>query len=187
MPATRQGDSPEFKRRYAADQMPKVSVIIVNYNGLEHLPACLESLLATDYPAFDVTLVDNGSSDRSVEWVLDHYPEVKIFCSPENIGFGRANHLGISQSDAAVIALLNNDTVVERDWLWALVEPLVADENLAATSAKLRFLDDRRVLNGVGGGMNYLGLAYDVGIHEVDHGQWDQPREVLFPCGAASR
>jgi GT2 family glycosyltransferase len=185
VPAIREGNRPHFKRHYAWDQMPKVAVIIVNYNGLEHLPACLESLFTTDYPAFDVTLVDNGSRDESVGWVRARYPQVKIIDSPVNLGFGKANHLGILQSDAPVIALLNNDTVVDHDWLWALVEPLVADDNLAATSAKLRFLDNRRVLNGVGGGMNYLGLAYDVGIHEVDCGQWDQPREVLFPCGAA--
>ncbi len=80
----------------AGVSLPKVAVVIVNYNGLEHLPACLQSLFATDYPRFDVTLVDNGSSDGSVEWVRGHYPQVKIICSPQNIGFGRANQLGIS-------------------------------------------------------------------------------------------
>jgi GT2 family glycosyltransferase len=165
--------------------LPKVTVVIVNYNGQEHIPACFESLFATDYPQFGVTLVDNGSSDGSVDWVRAHYPQVKIICNPRNVGFGRANQLGISESDAPVIALLNNDTVVEPSWLRALVEPLVADDHVAATSSKLRFLGNRHVLNGVGGGMNYLGFSYDVGMHEVDCGQRDGPREVLFPCGAA--
>ena len=169
----------------AGVSLPKVAVVIVNYNGQEHMPACLQSLFATDYPRFDVTLVDNGSSDGSVEWVRGHYPRVKIICSPLNVGFGRANQLGISASDAPVIVLLNNDTVVEPGWLRGLVEPLAADDHVAATSSKLRFLGNRRVLNGVGGGMNYLGFSYDVGMHEVDCGQRDRPREVLFPCGAA--
>ncbi len=176
---------PEPGAERAGVPLPKALVVIVNYNGQEHLPACLDSLFATNYPQFDVTLVDNGSSDGSVDWVRTHYPRVNIISSPRNVGFGRANQLGISESDAPIIALLNNDTVVEPDWLRALVEPLVAHDQLAATSSKLRFLGNRRVLNGVGGGMNYLGFSYDVGMYEVDGGQRDGPREVLFPCGAA--
>jgi GT2 family glycosyltransferase len=168
-----------------AGGLPKVTVVIVNYNGLEHLPGCLKSLFATDYPHFDVTLVDNGSTDGSRQWVQSRYPRVKVIASPRNVGFGRANQLAISASDAPVIALLNNDTVVERGWLRALVEPLLADEHVAATSSKLRFLGDQRTLNGVGGGMNYLGFSYDLGMYERDCGQRDEPREVLFPCGAA--
>jgi GT2 family glycosyltransferase len=61
----------------------------------------------------------------------------------------------------------------------------MADEHVAATSSKLRFLGDQHTLNGVGGGMNYLGFSYDLGMYERDCGQRDDPREVLFPCGAA--
>ena len=74
---------------------PIVSIIIVNWNGLVHLPDCLDSLAAQTFRDFEVILVDNGSDDGSVAFVRDHYPWVKVIPLPENTGFASGNNRGL--------------------------------------------------------------------------------------------
>ena len=168
-----------------SDQLPPVDVIIVNYNGMEYLPVCLESLFKTDYPLFSVSLVDNDSRDGSPEWVKEKFPEVRLVRNNQNLGFGKANNIGIEKSCAPYVALLNNDTVVEKGWLKLLVETARKDPSVAATCSKLLFLRNSRVVNGVGGGMNYVGYGYDIGAYEVDNGQFNEEKDVFFPTAAA--
>ncbi len=168
-----------------SDKLPSVDVIIVNYNGMEYLPACLESLFKTEYPLLAITLVDNDSRDGSPEWVKEKYPEVRLIRNNQNLGFGKANNIGIEKSCSPYIALLNSDTVVEKGWLRPLVETARKDPSVAATCSKLLFLQNPRIVNGVGGGMNYVGYGYDIGAYEVDNGQFDEERDVFFPTAAA--
>ena len=165
--------------------LPAVDIIIVNYNGIGFIEACLESLLQTEYPSFNVILVDNGSSDGSVELVKRKYPGVQIILNNANLGFGKANAIGINSGRADFIALLNNDTVVDKGWLSPLVGAMLEDGSLASACSKLLFMDNRRVINGVGGGMNFLGYGFDIGIYENDDGAYEEVREVFFPCAAA--
>jgi len=165
--------------------LPAVDIIIVNYNGIGFIEACLESLLQTEYPSFNVILVDNGSSDGSVELVKRKYPGVQIILNNANLGFGKANAIGINSGRADFIALLNNDTVVDKGWLSPLVGAMLEDCSLASACSKLLFMDNRRVINGVGGGMNFLGYGFDIGIYENDDGAYEEVREVFFPCAAA--
>ncbi len=166
-------------------KLPDVDIIIVNYNGLEYIPACLESLFKTDYPSFTVMVVDNGSRDGSVKWIQKNYPRVKTILNNKNLGFGKATNIGLRVAGSSLIAFLNSDTVVEKDWLRPLVEALGEDSSVAATCSKLLFMKHPRVLNGVGGGMNYVGYGYDIGIYEIDNGQFSEKQDVFFPCAAA--
>ena len=168
-----------------SDKFPAVDVIIVNYNGMVYLPACLESLFKTDYPLFSVTLVDNASQDGSVMWVKERYPEVRLIRNRQNLGFGRANNIGIEKGSAPYIALLNSDTVVKQGWLKPLVETARKNPYVAATCSKLLFLKNPHMINGVGGGMTYVGYGYDIGAAEVDKGQFDEEKDVFFPTAAA--
>ncbi len=168
-----------------SDEFPKVEIIIVNYNGMEHLPRCLPSVFATDYPMFSVTVVDNDSRDGSPEWVKEKYPEVRVIRNSQNLGFGKANNMGVRESSSPYVALLNSDTVVDKGWLTPLVETVRKDPSVAAACSKLLFLKNSRIVNGVGGGMNYVGYGYDIGAYEVDNGQFDEESDVLFPTAAA--
>jgi len=168
-----------------SDKLPAVDIIIVNYNGMEHLPGCLGSLFKTDYPFFSTTLVDNDSQDGSVEWVKKNYPEVRVIRNSQNLGFGKANNIGIEETRSPYTALLNSDTVVEKGWLRPLVETAHKDPSIAATCSKLLFLQNPRIVNGVGGGMNYVGYGYDIGAYEVNNGQFDEESDVFFPTAAA--
>lgn len=165
--------------------LPPVDIIIVNYNGLRYLEACLDSLFKTDYLHFSVIVVDNGSADGSVELIREKYPKARLILNGENLGFGKANAIGIKGGNAEFVALLNNDTIVEKNWLVSLVDALLEDEKTAAVCSKLLFLKHPRVINAAGGGMNRIGYGYDIGMYENSAALPDEKREVFFPCAAA--
>jgi GT2 family glycosyltransferase len=167
------------------EKSPSVDIIIVNYNGMAHLPSCLESVFRTDYPVFSVIVVDNASKDGSPEWVKENYPAVRLIQNEANLGFGKANMIGIQAGCSPLVALLNSDTKVTPGWLVSLVQGIQEDESIAAVCSKLLFMRNPRVLNSAGGGMNFVGYGYDMGIFEIDNGRFDQKKEVFFPCAAA--
>jgi GT2 family glycosyltransferase len=96
------------------------SIIILNWNGKYLLQKCVESVMNSDYPKqkMEVIIVDNGSIDDSVEFVKSTYgSKVKLITSYKNVGFCRGNNIGIREATGDIIILLNNDTIVRRDWL----------------------------------------------------------------------
>lgn len=163
--------------------MSSISVIIVNFNGAGDLPVCLASLrLQTQKPA-QILLVDNNSNDDSRE-IVRQYPEVTLIENPVNAGFSRAVNRAAASATGEILALLNTDVEAAP----AFVEEgarAMQDPAVAAAASKILFFDRRRLINGVGGGMNYLGYAWDRGLNEVDHGQYDHSQEVFFASGGA--
>ena len=120
---------------------PLVQILIVNWNGLQHLQTGLPSWLATCYPHFEIVLLDNGSTDGSMEWVKGHYPQVQTIALDSNRGFAFANNVGLRRAIAAGVkyaVLLNNDTRVEPDWLEKLVEVAERDSRIAICQARQR-------------------------------------------------
>ncbi len=97
--------------------MNKISVIIVNYNGKKWLQKCLDSLLTQQYKNFEVIVVDNNSSDDSIQYIEKNYPTVIVIKSDKNLGFAGGNNLGIEKAKGEYILLLNNDTWVENSFL----------------------------------------------------------------------
>ncbi|MDD5564278.1 MAG: glycosyltransferase, partial [Thermoanaerobaculaceae bacterium] len=170
---------------------PLVSVVVVNFNGRHHLERCLPSLFATVEAEFEVIVADNGSSDGSVEWLAERWPQARVLALGKNLGFGRANGRGVQVARGEFVAFLNNDTVVEPGWLAALLEPLRADPEVAASCATLRLLEFPELLNARGGTMTSAGYGYDIDFmvpverRPVAHdtGPW---RDVLFPTAAAA-
>ena len=99
---------------------PRVSIVIVNYNGRQWLEACLSSVLESIYGNFGVVLVDNASSDESLQLVRERFPSVSVIASSENLGFAEGSNLGIRAAlatPAEYVVLLNPDTIVEPAWL----------------------------------------------------------------------
>ncbi len=103
---------------------PLVSIVIVSLNGADLLDRCLKSVFLQSYRPIEVIVVDNGSTDASLEMVSTKYPEVHLVVSLENRGFAEGNNNGIRASHGEYIALLNNDAVVEENWLDPLVSLL---------------------------------------------------------------
>jgi len=121
---------------------PTVSIVTVSYNGRRYLERFVESVLAIDYPArcYRLVLVDNASTDGSVAFVRDQFPQVRVLEAGGNRGFAGGCNLGIESTDSQYVALVNNDTVVERDWLRALVETAESDPRVGLVGSKLLFL-----------------------------------------------
>lgn len=164
---------------------PTVSVVILNYNGIAHLGACLSSLAQTTYRDFETLLVDNGSGDGSVAYVKERFPWVRVLELKTNLGFAEGNNVGMRAAAGRYIILLNNDTEVEPSWLGGLVEVAEADGRIGACQPKIRMFNDRRLLNSAGGRCTFLGYGGDTGFGEVDDGRYDVPRDIFYACGAA--
>ncbi len=117
--------------------LPAVSVIVVNWNGREHLTPCFESLLASDYPAdrLELVCVDNGSTDGSVALLRQSFPRVLVVALPENRGFTGGNSAGVAAATGEVLVFLNNDMRVEPDAIRRLVAAL--DERTTCVAARV--------------------------------------------------
>lgn len=172
----------------SADEL-LVSIVIVNYNGRHHLEKCLPSVFATRKLHYEVIVVDNGSSDDSVAWMREHWPQVRVIAETRNLGFGLANLVGARNAKSDYLVLLNSDTVVTPDWLEHLIRPVLLDPGIGATCSQLRLLTRPDYLNARGGGMSRLGFGYDIDFgypFAPPAGPAEAaPVDVLFPSGAA--
>jgi GT2 family glycosyltransferase len=164
-----------------------VSIIIPNYNGQKYLGECIDSLQRIDFPReqYEVIVVDNASSDNSVEFISSTYPDVILITAEENLGFASGCNLGIKNSSGKYIVLLNNDTVVDINWLKELVAVADNDKDVVITGSKLLF---KLKPNEIQNAMSFLttrGDGGDIGSHQLDEGQYDTTREVMAVCGAS--
>lgn len=139
----------------------RVAVILVNWNGRRHLEACLPGLEAQTYRDFAVLVADNGSSDGSLAWLASAWPQVRTLDLAHNLGFAAGNNHAIRATDAAWIALLNNDTVPDPRWLEALMTAAQADERLGSVASRMCFLDRPEMLNSTGIAVDPTGIAWD--------------------------
>jgi GT2 family glycosyltransferase len=171
-----------------SENPPQVAVIIPNWNGRRFLAACFASLRAQRFRDFEVLLVDNGSRDDSVEFTAAHYPEVRILALPENLGFAAAVNRGIAASRGWYVALLNNDTEADPDWLGELVRVLDENPGAASAAAKMRehAADRRGRLYGLGQALTPDGCPHRIGAGQVDRGHLDGIHEVFGACGGAA-
>ncbi|NLI82603.1 MAG: glycosyltransferase family 2 protein [Deltaproteobacteria bacterium] len=165
---------------------PPVAVLILNYNGMRFLPECLASVRENAYPATDVYLIDNASHDASVSWVRAHEPTVGIFQNTANLGFAPAyDHAVRFLVDYRYHVLLNNDTVVERDWLVQLVQAAELDDRVAACGSKILMMHDRSLIDHAGGLFTWIGSGLDMGKWTTDKEKDTKARETGFGCGAS--
>jgi GT2 family glycosyltransferase len=170
----------------APAELPRVAVVILNYNGLRHLDGCFESLRALDYPAgkVEVILVDNGSSDESVPAVKEKHAWVRLLENPQNAGFSAGCNQGARAAEGAeVLVFLNNDMRVEPGFVRELVAPIVRGECQCSTGKMLSW--DGKRMNSAGGGMNFHGIGIQKGYEDVPGPEHDVPVRTLFACGGA--
>ncbi len=164
----------------------KVSVIIPNWNGRRFLAGCLDSLGEQSWGDLEVIVVDNGSQDGSLELIRDSWAHVRLISLAENRGFSKAVNAGIRASSAPFVALLNNDTVVDRDWLVYLVAALERHRQAGSAASKMLSWGDKAILDGAGDGYRRGGLPGRIGHRERDCGQFDDERYILGACGGAA-
>jgi hypothetical protein len=167
---------------------PVVSVIILNYNGLPYVQACLGSVLRSDYTSFEVVFVDNNSTDESLEYAQKNFgndSRLKIIKNYENYGYAKGNNLGVNYADGEYLVFLNVDTAVEHDWLIELIEFLNSHTDVGIVQCKLKSMDDRTVLDCTGHFIDWFGIAFVLGHGERDEGQYESITRIFAASGAA--
>jgi len=133
---------------------PKVSIIILNWNGKDDTIECLESLKHITYPNYEVVLVDNGSVDGSVECFRKLYPKIEMIKNKENLGFAEGNNVALKEVVAKgsdYCLLLNNDTVVDPNFLFKLVEVAENDEQIGIVGPTVFYYKNREQIQSAGG------------------------------------
>ena len=170
-----------------AGSKPRVSVVIPNLNGRNLLGDCLTSLEKQDFRDFEVILVDNGSDDRSVDFVKDNFRWVaNIIENADNAGFARASNQGIESSEGEYVALLNNDTEAHPGWLSELVRAADDNPDAGMFASKTLFFENRDTIDTAGHLFYPDGLNRGRGRLEIDRGQYDDKTDVFFPSGCAA-
>jgi len=169
-----------------AKDLPKVAVLVLNYNGKRHLKTCLESLRRQTYKNYDVYIADNGSTDGSVEYVQEHFSWVKVIdLKKKNLGFAKSYNEAIKRVDADFVALLNNDTKADENWLKELVNEIIGDGSIIAVGSKLLLYDYPHLINHAGAKITPIGGGIDIGLYEQDEEKYNIKRAVGAVCGAA--
>ncbi len=168
---------------------PSVAIIIINWNGYELSKACLQSLGMVAYPNFKIILVDNGSEDGSGKALKTHFPEIELVESKTNLGFTGGNNLGIDEAfkrPIDYILLLNNDTLVDPDFLDPLVGFLENNPVYAAAQPKIRYAGEKdKIWNAGGGYFRCLEMTWSIGIGKMDTGQFEAEKDTPWITGCA--
>jgi len=164
----------------------RVAVVIVNWNGLQHLRTCIPAVLAQDYPDFQVVVVDNGSTDGSGEWLRAEFPGVRLIVNEVNRGFARATNQGIRATESAYVATLNNDARPEPGWLSAMVKAMEHKDRVGMVAAQIRFAHRPDRLDSAGIEVDRLGIAWNRRFGQPVGGEPSEVQEVFGPCGAAA-
>ena len=166
---------------------PRASVIIINWNGKAHLERCLESLRKQIYADFEIIIVDNGSTDGSVEFIIERYGNgVRLIKNEKNLGFAEGNNVGFRNARGEFFITLNNDTEVDCGWLGALVSAAEGDDKIGMCASKILFLERPNIIDSVGMNIFFDGMSKQRGHLEADRGQYNSLEEILLPSACAA-
>jgi GT2 family glycosyltransferase len=161
-----------------------ISVVVLNFNGKHYLDRCLSSLRDQTYEDLEIIVVDNSSSDGSVEYLRERFPWVRVVTNEANLGFAGGTNRGILQARGEYILTLNNDTWADISFVERLAKPMKADGAVGMCASKMLFPGGR--INSTGICLSRSGAAWDRGMFEEDRGQYDLEVDVFGPCAGAA-
>lgn len=171
--------------------MPNVAVVILNWNGTKFLRQYLPFVVDYTLASADVYVIDNASTDDSVEYIREHYPQVKLVINDENYGFAKGYNEGLKHIDAEYYCLLNSDVEVTPDWVDSLIEFMDNNKEVAVCQPKLlSYLhkDEFEYAGAAGGFIDKYGYPFCRGrlfsTMEKDEGQYDDIAELFWATGA---
>ncbi|MGA6992777.1 MAG: glycosyltransferase family 2 protein [Candidatus Deferrimicrobiaceae bacterium] len=165
---------------------PLFSVIVLNWNGRHLLEECLESVLSQTFRDFETIVVDNGSTDGSVDLMQERWGgQIRVVALPSNIGFAGGNNAGIRAARGKFIVLLNNDTAVDPGWLSALSGAIRRHPDAGMFTPKILNYYRRDEIDNTGHVIYPDGLARGRHRLEKDDGRFDEEGEALWPSGCA--
>lgn len=172
--------------------LPKVAVVILNWNGRKFLEQFLPALSNTTYPGMEIVIADNGSTDDSLTFLGKNYPQLKLIKFSKNHGFAGGYNRALQEIDASYYVLLNSDVEVEPGWLEPMVNLLEHDQTIAACQPKLLTWRNKKLFEyagAAGGWLDRYGYPFARGrifdVFEEDHGQYNTEEPVFWASGAA--
>jgi GT2 family glycosyltransferase/glycosyltransferase involved in cell wall biosynthesis len=172
-----------MNRESSVKQKPSFSVIVLTWNVTKYVEGCLEALLAQDYPAFEVLVADNGSTDGTPDLVARRFPQVRVLRNQRNLGFAAGNNVGLRAANSDLLVLLNADTQVQPGWLTALADAF-DDPIIGVAGCKLLY-PDGSIQHAGGFVYGPRGEADHLGRYAPDDGRFDNLTDVEYATGAA--
>ncbi|MBP1750101.1 MAG: hypothetical protein H6Q52_2640 [Deltaproteobacteria bacterium] len=162
-----------------------VSVVLLNYNGIEFVEACIRSVLEQDYPDIEIIVVDNGSRDGSNDMIRERYHQVKLVETGQNLGYSAGNNLGIRLARGEYVVILNNDTELEMTCISAMKRAIQKHPRYGACASKICLLSDKGLLDAAGIVVYPDGLSIGRGrLESAD--LYNREEEVFFASGCCS-
>jgi hypothetical protein len=190
MPASENEVRIGVRANVSAGRVAACAVVVLNCNGRQLLSDCLDSLQKQTVTNFETVVVDNGSSDGSLELLAEKYPLVRVLPLGTNMGFSIANNVAIRDAMARNmddVLLLNNDTIVAPDFVAEMLAAIAKDERIGAVCPKIYFASEPTTIWYAGGGFSpwSYSRARHRGWREVDRGQFDSETEITLATGCA--
>lgn len=164
----------------------RVNVIIPNWNGIKLLKICLPSLRRQTFKDFEIIVIDNGSSDGSVDFIKKNYPEIHLIKLKKNIGFSPAINLGIKNGNGEYFVLINNDTKVDKDCLKRLVEAADKHSEAGMIACKMLNFNQPELIDSAGDYIDAVGHANNIGLGEKDSVKFNHGGYVFLVTGGGS-
>ena len=172
--------------------LPKTAIVILNWNGEKLLPRFLPSVIRhTTYANVEIVVADNASTDQSVSFVKEHYPQIRLVQLTTNYGFAQGYNEALKQIPSDYYVLLNSDVEVTEGWLPPLLSLMLDQPAIAAVQPKIRSYhrkDEFEYAGAAGGYIDKLGFPFCRGrilnVNEKDEGQYDQPTSIFWASGA---
>jgi GT2 family glycosyltransferase len=171
---------------------PKVAIVLLNWNGRGYLQQFLPSVLASTYNNKEVIVVDNASTDDSVSFLHQNYPQVRIINLPENRGYAGGYNDALKQVQSDYYVLLNSDVEVHVNWIEPIISLMESDQSIGACQPKILTYSKRDTFEyagAAGGWIDYLGYPFARGrifdVCEKDEHQYDNTESVFWASGAA--
>ncbi|HWY57351.1 MAG TPA: glycosyltransferase family 2 protein [Terriglobales bacterium] len=165
-----------------------MSVVVLNWNGQDMTVDCLHSLMAMSHVEYNITVVDNGSNDNSIETIRQKFPDVQIIANKQNLGFALGCNVAMEEAlkeqGYDYILLVNNDTIIDPDLLAELVQEADRCPKAAICSPKIYYYEPRDLLWWAGGTYSpWTGMASHLGRRQQDKGQYDSARDLDWATG----
>jgi len=172
--------------------LPKVAVVILNWNGKQYLEKFLPSVVNSTYPNAEIIVADNASTDTSVSFLKEKFPSVTLIQNEENFGFAKGYNEALKHLEADYFVLLNSDVEVEPDWIEPVIKLLESDKSIAVAQPKLRAYNNKaefEYAGAAGGFIDSFGYPFCRGrifdTVEKDEGQYNTASEIFWASGAA--
>lgn len=163
--------------------MKKVTIIIPNYNGLHFMEPCMRALERQTCQEFELLVVDNGSSDGSVDWLKEH--DIPSIFLEENTGFSGAVNVGIRAAKTPYVILLNNDTEAEPEYVEELVKAIEQSDRIFSVSPKMVQMYHKELIDDAGDMYSIMGWAYQRGVGQ-EVGRYEKPCHIFSACAGAA-